>query len=105
MAHITYEFEELELIPGLDVWAFGYAEISGTAQGPEPDVGIMGGYYEWEVDAIYLCNRTEKGHTKLDPKHSIYELIETALHSDDYDQRISDQLAERDELDPDYYRD
>lgn len=104
MASITYYFDELKIMPGLDIWCYGYAEISGTYEPPDRDVGIMSGWFEWEVESISLQNTNDPGNTPIDPSHPIYKMIVDALHRD-CDEYINEELSECSEPDPDCYRD
>lgn len=107
MATITYYFDELEIIKGCSMFAYGYAEITGSYCDAEPDVGIMHGYYEWDVHSISLQNSRDEGQTPIDRKHPLYDLIEEALRRD-CDDSIDTELAESgtDGPDPDaYYED
>lgn len=104
MTNIRYEFDELEIMPGLTAYCYGYAEIKGSYQSAEPDVGIMSGCFEWEVESIYLSHSRGDGETQIDSKHPLYSLIEEALYRD-CDESIDEELKESDEPDPDYDRD
>jgi hypothetical protein len=101
MTRINYEFEELELIDGLNVWAYGSADIVGEWQPAGRDVGIMSPYFEYEIEAIYLQKSHEKGQTELKKDDPVYQLIEKALHSDKYESLINAELEETSEPDPD----
>lgn len=96
MTSITYYFEELQPFKKLAVLANGHAEITGTAQSAEPDVGIMHGYYEYDVESIYV-NGYELGDpdsTQITKDHPLYQPIMDALYSDYHESRICEELAE-----------
>lgn len=101
MTSITYYFEELALIKDqYGVLACGYADINGTYNDAEPDVGIMHGWFDWDVEAIRLYSNTQKEGIPLDKAHPFYAMIEEALHRD-CDESINEELSERGDSGPD----
>lgn len=67
-------FDELALLPGCDVWAFGTADIEYSVAPPEPDVGIFRAYADdWHIVAI------DVGRV-LSPDEPLYRMIESALY-------------------------
>ena len=94
MTSITYYFEELALIKDqYGVLACGYADINGTYCDAEPDVGIMSGWFDWDVEAIRLYSMKEKEGIPLDKAHPFYAMIEEALHRD-CDESINEELSD-----------
>lgn len=70
----TYEFDELHLQEGCDVFAYGEAEIEFSVGKPEPDIGIFDRY----VEDLWVCS-IDVGRV-LDPSEPLFKLIEAALY-------------------------
>lgn len=90
--YLTYDFEELQVVPDHDSCVWGEAEIAFETEPGDPDTGYRGGIC-YDVESIIL-HADEKGKAglRLDNNSEIYRLIEKALHKDPHQYRIVDMV-------------
>lgn len=94
MQLITYEFDELEILPGFALFAHGWAEISYEIEPDDPDVGYRGGAC-FTVEEIFIAaNEPDHADYKLDHDSFLYLEIEKILHSSKHDWRITEECEE-----------
>lgn len=92
MSSYRYEFEELRLIKNMDVYAFGFAELSYSFEPGDAYTGYRGGI-EWYVDSITIYSTSPKaGNLDLPKDHPLYDLIFEALREEEY--RIIEKLED-----------
>ena len=90
MQYYEYEFEELRIIPGVDVLAFGKATIEYEVEPDDAYTGYRGGIC-WDVDSITLYgSSTKHGDMILAKDHPVYDLICKALREKEY--RLVEEL-------------
>ena len=82
MTVIDFEFEELELMPGFCALVSGWAEIVGEWEGPDKEVGIMRGHWDYYVRKIYIepIKRGEKG-LLIGSENPLTEIIRKELEN------------------------
>ena len=81
MKSMTYSFDELPLIEGAAVYAYGYAEMAYRLAPAEPDVGINEEYVcELDIREIYLEPHTSNGDAiEVKADTPLYKLIADAI--------------------------
>jgi len=91
----TYNFEELELIPGYAVTATGEADIEYTMADAEPDVGIFDAWAtDIDITSIVLHNnKKDLSPLNLSQDHWLYKLIYDALINSDHVQQSCEEDA------------
>ena len=104
---IDYTFEEVQPYPGFCVLVSGTAEIVGTYDAADPDVGIMRGGWEYYISSIKIDrfgNPDESATMVIDDTHPLWEGIEAELQGRRYSDLIDEELSSAAEPDPDYHR-
>ena len=92
MQQYEYEFEELRIIPGVDVLAYGKATLEYEVEPDDAYTGYRGGIC-WDVIGITLYgSSTKSGDMVLPEDHPVYDLICKALREKEY--RINEELEE-----------
>ena len=92
MQQYEYEFEELRIIPGVDVLAFGKATLEYEVEPDDAYTGYRGGV-AWSVESIILYGSSTKSGDFYVPKdHFLYETICQALREHEY--RINEKLED-----------
>jgi len=77
---ITYEFEELRVIPDHEIYASGEALIDWEYDPDETDVGYLSGYaYTIEAIVVNYKNNERKGINLGGQYDPLYQWIEKAL--------------------------
>lgn len=93
MTTITYEFEELAPYKDMFVLVAGRADIRGSWDGPDKDVGIMCGGWDYDIDAIYIDSlKSGEPAIQIGIDHPLYDLIEKQLLSDEWADSIRGEL-------------
>ena len=92
----VYVFEELQPFKGIELYVHGEATMTYSEYDAEPDVGIMSGGYEYEIEQIIIYSSDAKKNPDkiLDNKSELYKLIEEALTDIDYQRYVSDDIDE-----------
>ena len=93
MSMITIEFEELRLIPGHALVAYGEADIFWEYDLPDPSVGYKGGY-SYKVEDVRIASDDPIGEAQTVTSKELFEMIDTALHRSDWEDYIIDQIRE-----------
>jgi hypothetical protein len=79
----TFYFDDLSIMHGAAVYAYGEAEITYRIRRKDPDVGIMDDYID-DIDVksitVYPSHDGE-ARQEIDYQHWLYQLIENALHA------------------------
>lgn len=92
--HMTYEFEELQIVPDHECYVFGEADISYDWEPDDMDTGYRGGF-ELTIESIRLYGTTKDDRMlELPHNHPLYIMIEEALRSDKYVHRIIGEIEE-----------
>lgn len=85
MSNYTFDFEELRPYKGIDLMAYGKADLIYRRNPAMKDVGIMSPYYTYDVESISLSPENVGGAWLiLDPKSEMFKLIEEALQTEHY---------------------
>lgn len=94
MGTYRYEFEELRVVPGVDVLAFGYADLEYEVEPSDAYTGYRGGV-SFGVDSITLYgSSTKSGDFDVPKDHPLFDLICKAIQAEDYriGQAIEDEI-------------
>ena len=95
MDNYTFTFEELRPYKGVDLMAYGEADLTYELRPAMRDVGIMSPYYVYDIETIRLSPEKAGGEWMvLDPKSEMFSLIENALQ-EEWDGAVSRELEER----------
>ena len=94
MSMITIIFEELRLIPGHALVAYGHSDIFWEYEPDDPSVGYRGGY-SYTVEDIYIESDDPTAASKpICPTSELFKMIDEALHRSDWEDYIIDKIRE-----------
>ena len=91
MQYYEFEFDELRVIPGADVFAYGKATIEYEIEPDDAYTGYRGGIC-WSVEGITLYGPGTLGDVVLAEDHPLYDLICKALRDNEH--RVAGEIEE-----------
>ena len=88
---ISVEFEELRLIPGYGITAYGEADIIWEYEAPDAECGYRGGY-SYHIEDIHIASDDPVGAPMTVKDSGLFAMFEKALHASDWEQYIIDEI-------------
>jgi hypothetical protein len=83
MNQFTYHFEDLSIVNGSAVYAYGEADISYKIRRKDPSVGILNDYID-DIEVVSITvypSHDGEPNLRVDYGNWLYQLIENALHA------------------------
>ena len=88
---ITIEFEELRLIPGHALVAYGEADIVWVYEMPDAECGCLEGY-TYHIDDIHIASDDPVGAPMTVKDSGLFAMFEKALFASDWSDYIIDEI-------------
>lgn len=92
MNTITYEFEELQLVPNYECYVWGEADIVYEIEPADAYTGYRGGFSYAVVGITLYADKKDQPGLDLDANSELFTLVDAALHKDPHEMLIVNEI-------------